>query len=115
MKAPTFPNVAIVGMYFRGADAKAIVGNMLPPLDIEIEREPENPYDSMAIKAIYQGEHIGYIEAAQAMFIAPWIDQGVPYRCTVQELEPRRNNLHPICTLTPADTEEASAEDGAVA
>jgi len=118
MKPPVFPNVAVVGMHFRerdGVPAKAIVSNFLPPVDLEIEREPENPFDSFAIKVLYDGQHIGYIEASQAMYISPWIDQGIDYICVCTDLEPRRQNLHPIVTLTPAETLELKNEEKAEA
>lgn len=101
MKPPTFPNVAVVGMHFRGAEAKATVANFVPPVGLEIKREPDNQFDAFAIKVFYSGQHIGYIEGNQACFISPWIDQGHAYECVCHDLEARRNNLHPICTLTP--------------
>lgn len=107
MKPPTFPNVAVVGMHFRereGVPAKSIVSSFVPPVDLEYEREPSNPYDSFAIKILYNGQHIGYAEASQAMFISPWIDQGHNYVVVCNDLESRKNNLHPIVTFTPADS-----------
>ena len=106
MKPPVFPNVTVVGMHFRerdGIPAKAIVSNFVPPVDLEIEREPSNLYDAYAIKVLYEDQHIGYIEAKQAMYISPWLDQGVEYTCVVTGLETRKNNLHPIVTLTPVE------------
>lgn len=94
-----FPEVEIVGMHFRGEEAKAAVANMMPPLKLRLEREPENPYDSFAIKAFYGDQHIGYVERRQAMFISPWIDQGWTATCTVEDLRQKKNNLHPICLI----------------
>lgn len=97
-----FPNVAVVGMFFRekeGVPAKTLVENMVPPLSLTLIREPENPFDNFAIKVIYQGQHIGYIESSQAMWIAPHMDEGAEATCTVDRLEERKNNLHPICTI----------------
>lgn len=105
MNPPTFPNVAIVGMHFRereGVPAKAIVGSFSPPVDLTFEREPENRFDSFAIKVFYSGDHIGYVEAKQAMFISPWLDQGAEYICVCTDLEQRGNNLHPIVVFSPA-------------
>ena len=106
---PTFPQVAVVGMHFRGAEAKATVGNFVPPLTLDLEREPENEYDQFAIKVLYKGQHIGYIERGQAAFIAQHMDAGKTFTCTVDELEVRRNNLHPICTIESIDEAEALA------
>lgn len=113
MKAPTFPNVAVVGMHFRerdGVPAKDIVASFIPPLSLEYEREPENPYDSFAIKVMYDGQHIGYVEANQAAFISPWIDKPTFFTCTVTHMETRRNNLHPIVTFAPIESEEAEED-----
>jgi hypothetical protein len=95
----TFPSVLVVGMHFRGEEAKAAVGNFMPPLTLRLEREPLNPYDSFAIKAFYGDLHIGYVERKQAMFISPWMDQGWAATCTVEELQSIKNNLHPVCTI----------------
>lgn len=104
MKEKIFDRIAIVGMHFRekeGIPAKSYVANMIPPVDLSLEREKENQFDFWALKAIYNGEHIGYVEAAGgASFISPLLDQGwtLDY-CRVLDLEPRRNNLHPICQI----------------
>lgn len=102
MHFPSFPEVQVVGMHFR-PNGKAIVESLLAPADFDLEREPLNPYDGFAIKVLYQGEHIGYIERRQAMFIAPWMDQGAVYSCRATEFRQIKNNLHPIVTLTPKD------------
>ena len=57
MRAPTFPNVLVVGMHFR-PNGKAIVASLIPPVSFDLEREPENQYDMFAIKVLYEGEHI---------------------------------------------------------
>lgn len=105
MKAPTFTDVAVVGMHFRereGVPAKSIVANFMPPVQLTLEREPENAYDSFAVKVLYQGQHIGYIEASSSCFLAPWMDQGNVYECVVDSLVERKNNLHPLVRLVPA-------------
>lgn len=113
MKAPTFPNIAVVGMHFRGQHAKAWAEAVQPGTEIFYEREPENPYDSMAIKVLYNLQHVGYIERNQAAFIAPWIDQGVEYSCTVTGVEQRGKNIHPLVLFTP--TEEVETETASYA
>jgi len=110
MKAPTFPNVAVVGMHFRGEHAKAWAEAVQPGTEIFYDREPENPYDSMAIRVLYNFQHVGYIEREQAAFIAPWIDQGTEFSCTVTGVEKRGKNLHPLVLFSPVEHESASAE-----
>lgn len=111
MKAPTFPNVAVVGMHFRGQHAKAWAEAVQPGTEIFYEREPENQFDSMAIKVLYNFQHVGYIERNQAAFIAPWIDSGTEFSCVVTGVETRGKNIHPIVLFTPQ--EEAEAETAA--
>jgi hypothetical protein len=94
-------------MHFRerdGVPAKAIVANFVPPLQLELVREPENQYDTFAVKVLYQDQHIGYIEASTACFLAPWMDEGNTYTCTVEQLQERGRNLHPIVRIEPAAT-----------
>lgn len=95
----------VVGMHFRekeGVPAKAIVGNMLEGTELTLEREPDNRFDAYAIKVLFEGQHIGYIEASEAAYIAPEMDEGVPLTCTVTGFVTRSNNLHPVCEITPS-------------
>lgn len=102
MNAPTFPDVLVVGMHFR-ENGKAIVENLLAPAVFTLEREPLNQYDVYAIKVMYGEDHIGYIERKQAMFISPWMDQGVKFSCVADEFRQVKNNLHPVVTLRPVN------------
>jgi hypothetical protein len=54
---------------------------------------------------MYNGIHVGYIERGQAAFITPWIEKGVEFACTVNEMKAIKNNLHPVVTLTPVEAE----------
>lgn len=102
--SPTFTEILVVGMHFRerdGVPAKSIVQNFIPPVELQLEREPENPFDSYAIKVLFEGQHIGYIEADSAAFIAPYMDEGTEFRCVVDNLIERKRNLHPQVTISP--------------
>lgn len=104
---PDFHDVTIVGMHFReleGVPAKAIVANLFPPVELQFQREPDNEYDEYAIKVFFNNQHIGYVESKSACFIAPYLDDGLDYKCVVQRLEERRKNLHPICSFLPVET-----------
>lgn len=106
MNAPDFGGL-VVGMHFRekeGVPAKSIVSNFIPPVELQLEREPQNAYDPFAVKVLYLGEHIGYIERGVAAFLATWMDQGIEYTATVSELLQIKNNLHPLVALTPIET-----------
>lgn len=99
----TFPNVAVVGMHFRGAHAVEIAAALVEGNTLQLEPEPDNAYDGNALKAIYDaGEagliHIGYIERGQAAWITPLLETGTA-TCTVTRTEVRRNNVHPIVEI----------------
>lgn len=97
-----YNDVAVVGMHFRGPEVKAHVANYVPPLTLTLEREPENQFDQYAIKVLDGDTHIGYIESSNggaAPYIASEMDAGATFTCTVERMEERRRNLHPICTI----------------
>jgi len=109
MNVPTFTNVKLVGMHFRQeVNAKAVVANMVPPVIVYYEREHYNPYDENAIKIIYNGDHIAYVERESAALIAPYVDDGVVFNVLVEELVEHRKNLYPIATFYPKPAEEIS-------
>lgn len=106
MTPKPFHDVTVVGMHFRerdGVPAKEIVATFEPGTQVQLEREPENAFDSFAIKVLYEGHHIGYIEASSALYISPWIDEGHSFTATVERFELKRNNNHPICTIAPVE------------
>lgn len=104
---PHYPNVAVVGMHFRGGDAKNIAASLEPGETLRLEREPENQFDSNAIKVFYEALWIGYIEAGQAAWIATEMDEpdAPAYIATVTGSEDResrgKTNTHPIVTVHP--------------
>lgn len=73
----SYMNVKLVGTHFRPQQAKDIVALMQVGAVITFEREPTNEFDPNAIKCMHLGHHIGYIEAQQAIWIAPEMDQAL--------------------------------------
>ncbi|MEO6835468.1 MAG: helicase-related protein [Candidatus Tumulicola sp.] len=53
---------------------------------LELERQPENPYDANAIAVRYGNLHLGFIKKGIAAHIAPAIDAGARYRARVASL-----------------------------
>lgn len=51
-------------------------GELKVKTELTLEREPTNPRDKNAIKVIYNGFHLGYIEKDVAMGLACTMDQG---------------------------------------
>ena len=104
---PTYPNVKVVGMHFRGAHAKEIASALLPGNTLTLEREPENQFDINAIKVIHPGteQHIGYVEASQAAWTASELDEtSEPPTCTVTGLETANRNTYPVVTIVVDET-----------
>ena len=95
----TYNDIHVVGMHFRGAEAKATVAAFEPPVALRLEREPENPYDANAIKVYYGDQHIGYIEKSSAAFIALDMDAGIQFTCTVEGFHEANKNTYPVCTV----------------
>lgn len=97
---PTFPNVRVVGMHFRGGGAKDIAAAASETTPFTLEREPENPYDVYAIKVLVEDQHIGYIERGQAAWISPLLDDGAQAAAAFTHHEEAKGNLHPVLTIT---------------
>lgn len=96
---PTFPNVACVGMHFRGGGAVELARMIDETTEVLLEREPENQYDAYAIKVMIADQHIGYIERGQAAWISPLLDEGEVARVEYVEHEQRGKNSHPIFNI----------------
>lgn len=93
MNPLTFPSVRVVGMHFRGADAKEAAANLQPGQSLRLEREEMNEHDGNAIKVYFEDLWLGYLERGQAAWIAPNMDEGMEFDCTVEVVseEPLKN------------------------
>ena len=97
---PTFPNVRVVGMHFRGGGAKDVAAAITEATPITLEREPDNQFDAYAIKVLVEDMHIGYIERGQAAWISPLLDDGDTASATFTHHEEVKRNLHPVLTIS---------------
>lgn len=81
LKSDSFVDVLtkVVGAT-KNNDEGVNIQNILPELEdgskLNFAREPNNPYDTNAIKVICDYQHIGYIKAELAEEIAPIMDSG---------------------------------------
>lgn len=81
LKSDSFVDVLtkVVGAT-KNNDEDVNIQNILPELEdgskLNFAREPNNPYDTNAIKVICDYQHIGYIKAELAEEIAPIMDSG---------------------------------------
>lgn len=75
----------LAGLNFRPASAKAAVDELEIGQEMTLEREPENPYDSNAVRVIDPGseEFIGFIPKTDNAEIAQALDDGVTVTCTL--------------------------------
>lgn len=77
---------AVVGVNFRGADAKEVVKSLSVGDNLALAREPNNPYDANAIRVLYPEYDmtwIGYIEKEVAEEVAPLLDSSRACICKI--------------------------------
>lgn len=79
---PIFSN--IVGNNFRPKDsgAREAVTNLAPGDEVQLEREPENEYDSNAVKVLVDGLFVGYVAKVDNFQIASHLDANRPYKAS---------------------------------
>ena len=113
---PSFKNVAVVGMHFRGEHAKKFAAELQPGDELFLEREPDNPYDQNAIKVMVfeNGNywHLGYINRTDAAWISPYLENpSITPKVEVERVAPagtgKNTNLYPFVTITLEEAEVA--------
>lgn len=91
----------LVGVSFRGKDARTIVQSMSPgPADfLSLEAEPDNPYDDHAVKVIYNGDfHIGYIAKENNMQIfEALMEEDAEFNIDIVSFE---NSIKPVLMIS---------------
>lgn len=75
------------GVSFRPIEAKSIVTQLQSGEDLKLEREPENEYDTNAIRVIHppSSEFLGFVAKEIAADIAPLMDNGIQFTCKVTD------------------------------
>ena len=79
----TFPT-KIMGVSFEGR--QDIVAGIVPGVDLQLEREPENPFDGNAIAVRYGTMQLGFLRKQIAKHLAPLIDAGIGYGARVEHV-----------------------------
>ena len=103
-----FSDVPIRGAFFRGRDILNAVNEMQPGQRLTFEREPENPHDPNAVKALVEGVHIGYVGREYAGWVCNSMDEGVVYEGVVTSMQAgQKGNLEPWITMFPQGNEPA--------
>jgi single-stranded-DNA-specific exonuclease len=62
------------------------VAGLVPGLELELRREPDNPADSNAIAVYYGALQIGFLRKQIAKHLAPLIDGGMRYRARIEHV-----------------------------
>jgi len=81
----------IVGLYYRPAQAHEVVSTLAPGDPITLEREPENPHDAYAIRALASDVHIGYLPSSLAAYI-----EELPSDATFVGIEETEHTRYPL-------------------
>ena len=76
---------------FRHYDGRAFWRDMKPGDRLELVREPENPYDSGAIRVEWRGHKLGYVPRRDNAAVARQLDRGAPLEARVAALRENRN------------------------
>ena len=84
----------VVGVSFNDNQSKIMkifesVEYTKEPIMLQLVREPNNPYDTNAIKV---GE-IGYLSKEVASQLSPLMDKGVKLNCRIEQITHNKGNL----------------------
>ncbi len=79
----SFPT-KIMGVSFEGR--QDVVAGLVSDLDLQLERQPQNPVDANAIAVYYGTLQLGFLRKQIAKHLAPLIDSGISYRARVEHV-----------------------------
>ena len=81
--APRF-HTKIAGVSFEGR--QDTIAGLRADASLELQRQPENPYDNNAIAVAYGNLHLGFLNRQLAAHLAPAIDAGARYSARIASL-----------------------------
>ena len=87
--------IIIRGGFHRGQDVLELIESLSIDDEITFELEPDNAYDANAVKAVYNGVHIGYVAREQA----PWICDACAQDPATRAAYRGHNGRHPFFEL----------------
>jgi hypothetical protein len=100
------------GINFRPRECRDEAASLELNSVLSLEREPENAFDTNAIKVMSKGFHVGYVERGVASFISPLIDEGMQFSCKIDRFEPSFGKRAPTIILMLREIDEdGSAEN----
>ncbi|GAB4369882.1 MAG: HIRAN domain-containing protein [Calditrichia bacterium] len=74
---------------FQYYEGPQLLPQMKPGEVLELLAEPENEYDSFAVKIMYQGRHIGYVPRSDNRHISRLLRRRVPLLCRISKIKPQ--------------------------
>jgi hypothetical protein len=103
--------VTLVGVSFRGTEARHIVQDLTPNDgdQLSLEAEPTNPYDEHAVKVIHNptGMHIGYLAKENNLEVFNALGENRSLKITIVSFE---NTIKPTLLIQDDDV-PLTAED----
>ena len=88
--------VKIVGLYYRGEAARLVVEDLEPGDLLQLEAEPDNQYDQYAVKALFEGLHIGYLPKDISSFYEPQVGEEHP----LIRVDKEQHRLYPVIDIS---------------
>jgi len=86
----------VIGGKYRSAADRRRAAQLTDGEILRLERDPKNPADPNAVKVVtFDGHHIGFIPRTLAAELAPKLDAGVGFCCSVKG-NPRLYDYPPI-------------------
>jgi len=86
----------VKGAHFRGGEVRELSDSLEAGTKLHLEPEPENEFDAYAIRVLYEGVHIGYVQTEAA----PYLHGEVPAQATlVRHVDGPNSVKWPECKL----------------
>jgi len=81
---------------FRHYEGPRLFQALRPGEPLELEREPDNPYDSNAVRVQWRGHKLGYVPRTQNAALAWAMDRGETIDARIAQRTPRPRQRHGI-------------------
>lgn len=86
----------VVGAFARPAESKEVLKALRPGDTVTLEADPDNEYDSSAVKVMASGHHIGFVPASVNYMVFQRLVDGETFEPEVIAFE---STLKPICEV----------------
>lgn len=89
----------VVGVSFRGTEARNLVKSLTPEdgIRLSLEAEPDNEYDRNAVMVLCDGEHIGYIARENNRQLFDALQAGGQFTIDIVSFE---NTIKPVLLIS---------------